>query len=433
MAADLAIEALNAKGEGVYRGPRESAFIYRALPGDRVDAALRRDIDGVLRGDVTAVLEASPHRIAAPCPHYDACGGCTLQHASGDFYRAWKTDLVRAALDKAGLRPRAWRDPVFLPPGGRRRVTFTALKRDGRVALGYSRRGIRHVVEITSCLIAAPAIMAVHEKLAFAEGAGPLAPLLRESEPMTVFVQIADGCELVLTGPVGASGRPDAATRDAIVALAAAAGADRIAWRANLGDVPEILLETRPIVARFAALEVALPPLAFLQPTAAGAQALTAAVLAALPAHGRFADLFCGCGSFSGALLERGAVDAVDSNASAIAALDAARAAGLRAMRRDLFRRPLTRDELAPYDAAVFDPPRAGAEAQAALLAGSAVPLLVAVSCNPVTFARDARLLVDGGYSLESVTVVDQFTWSHHVELVAVLSRGDDASLGATR
>jgi 23S rRNA (uracil1939-C5)-methyltransferase len=427
MAADLPIHELNAKGEGVHRGPRENTFIYRALPGDRVEAALRRDIDGVQRGDVIAVLEASPDRVAAPCPHYGACGGCTMQHARDDFYRQWKTSLVRSAIEKAGLAPRTWHPPVFLPPGGRRRVTFTALKQNGHVALGYSRRGIRQVVEIATCLIADPAIMALHAKLS-----APLAPLLQEGQPATVFIQtVAEGCELVLTGPIGATGKPDAGTRDAIAQLAAVAKANRVSWRANLGDVPDVLLETAPLYARFAALEVALPPLAFMQPTDAGARALTQAVMAALPAHGAFADLFCGCGTFTGAMLARGTVDAFDSTGPAIDALNHARAAGLTATRRDLFRRPLSRDEAERYDAIVFDPPRAGAQAQVAAIAGSKVPVVVAVSCNPATFARDARILVNGGYRLDSVTVVDQFTWSHHVELVAAFSKGAVARCSA--
>lgn len=419
MATDLLIQALNAKGEGVHRGAREDAFIYRALPGERVDAKLRRDIDGVLRGDVIAIVEASPDRVAAPCPHYDACGGCTLQHATSDFYQQWKAGLVRAALEKAGLQPGTWHPPVFLPPGGRRRVTFTALKQDGEVAFGYSRRGIRQVIAITSCLIAEQAIMALHAKLA-----APLAPLLQDGKPATVFIQmVSEGSEFVITGPIGATGKPDASTRGAIEALAAAAKASRVSWRAHLGDVPKVLLETKPLHARFGALDVALPPLAFLQPTEAGARALTAAVMAALPSHGAFADLFCGCGTFTGAMLERGTVDAFDSTGPAIDALNLSRAAGLTATRRDLFRQPLSRSEAERYDAIVFDPPRAGAQEQVAALAQSKVPVLVAVSCNPVTFARDARILVAGGYRLDSVTVVDQFTWSHHIELVAAFSK----------
>jgi 23S rRNA (uracil1939-C5)-methyltransferase len=209
-----------------------------------------------------------------------------------------------------------------------------------------------------------------------------------------------------------------------MTALADELAIDRVSWRATLGYPPEIMIERRPLHARFGALDVALPPLGFLQPTPAGEAALVAAVMDALPPAGRFADLFAGSGTFAGPMLARGAVDVYENVAPTIAALDAATGdLPLKAIRRDLYREPLTRDEAERYDAIVFDPPRAGAEAQVAVLAASTVPVLVGVSCNPVTFARDARILVDGGYRLDSVQVIDQFTFSHHVELVAAFSK----------
>jgi 23S rRNA (uracil1939-C5)-methyltransferase len=252
-----------------------------------------------------------------------------------------------------------------------------------------------------------------------------LAPLLQEGKPATAFIQIVGGrLDLVITGPLGRDGVPDAAVRDAMIALADELAIDRVSWRANLGDLPEVIAERSPLRARFGALDVALPPLGFLQPTPAGEAALVAAVMEALPAAGRFADLFAGSGTFTGPMLGRGAVDAYDNSAATIRMLDEAKGALLlEAMRRDLYREPLTRAEAERYDAIVFDPPRAGAEAQAKELATSAVPVLVGVSCNPATFARDARILADGGYRLDSVQVIDQFTFSHHVELVAAFSK----------
>jgi 23S rRNA (uracil1939-C5)-methyltransferase len=420
MADEFRIDELSPKGEGVGASKRERVFIDRALPGDRVTAKLRRDVDGVLRGDVLTIVEASPHRVAPPCPHYALCGGCTLQHASDDFYRDWKTAVVRDALAAKNLKPATWRAQVFLPAGGRRRITFTAEKRDGAVTLGYSRRRQRQVVAIESCLIADPAIMALQPKLA-----PLLAPMLQEGKPATAFIQTIGGrFEIVVTGPVGANGMPDAAVRAAMTALADELAIDRVSWRATLGYPPEIMIEHRPLNARFGALDVALPPLGFLQPTPAGEAALVAAVMAALPDSGRFADLFAGSGTFAGPMLARGAVDVYENVAPTIRALDEAKGdLPLKAIRRDLYREPLMREEAERYDAIVFDPPRAGAEAQVAVLAASTVPVLVAVSCNPVTFARDARMLVDGGYRLDSVQVIDQFTFSHHVELVAAFSK----------
>jgi 23S rRNA (uracil1939-C5)-methyltransferase len=167
-----------------------------------------------------------------------------------------------------------------------------------------------------------------------------------------------------------------------------------------------------------------LPPLAFLQPTPAGEATLVSAIMEFLPKNGTFADLFCGCGTFSGPMLQRGTVDAYDSIESAIRALDKSKGAKpLKAVQRDLFRNPLQYAEANKYDAIVFDPPRIGAHEQAKTLAVSTTPILIGVSCNPATFARDARILVDGGYVFESIKVVDQFTWSHHVELVAAFTK----------
>jgi 23S rRNA (uracil1939-C5)-methyltransferase len=425
MAGEIRIDELNPKGEGIGTSKRERVFVDRALPGDLIEAKLRRDVDGVLRGDVVRIAEASPHRVEPPCPHYALCGGCTLQHGSEIFYRDWKSSIVREALAAKDLSPKLWRDPVFLPGGGRRRVTFTAEKRDGAVTLGYSRRRQREVVAIDSCLIANPAIMALRPRLA-----PLLGPMLQEGKPATAFIQTVGGqFEIVITGPVGRHGVPDAAVREAMTTLADELGIDRLSWRANLGDVPDVIIERQPLHARFGPLDVALPPLGFLQPTPAGEAALVAAVLDALPPAGRFADLFAGSGTFTGPMLARGAVDAFENVATTIRALDDAvsdNAEGslpLKAIRRDLYREPLTRAEAERYDAIVFDPPRAGAEAQVKELATAATPVLVAVSCNPATFARDARTLVDGGYCLDSVQVIDQFTFSHHVELVAAFSK----------
>jgi 23S rRNA (uracil1939-C5)-methyltransferase len=419
MAGEFRIDALSPKGEGIGASKDERVYIDRALPGDRVEAKIRRDVDGVLRGDVVNIGEASPHRVAAPCPHYASCGGCTLQHASDDFYRDWKTGIVRDAVRAKRLNPAVWREPVFLPAGGRRRITFTAEKQGDTVALGYSRRRQRQVVAIDICLIADPAIMALRPKLA-----PLLAPILQENKPATVFIQMVAGqVEIVITGPVSAQGIPDTPVREAMVRLADALTIDRLSWRANLGDAPEVIIEHRPIRVRFGALDVALPPLGFLQPTPAGEAALVAAVMDALPASGYFADLFAGSGTFAGPMLARGVVDAFENAAPTIRMLDEAKGSlPLKPIRRDLYREPLSRSEAARYDAIVFDPPRAGAEAQVRELAATAIPVLVAVSCNPVTFARDARILVDGGYRLDSVQVIDQFTFSHHVELVAAFS-----------
>lgn len=420
----LSITALAPRGDGVARRDGDGATVHvdRAAPGDVVTARLSRSPDGVLRGDILEILEPGPDRVAPPCPHYAVCGGCTLQHLSRAAQREWKQDLVRAALTRQGVTPRLWRDPVFVAEATRRRATFAALRQQDRVILGYHARRSRRIADIESCMVLDPAIMDLRARLGRF-----LAPVLKGSRPADVMIQkVGAAVEVVITGPVGQKGAPDLAVREAAAEMAQTLGLARLSWRADVRDTPEILLTLSPVAARFGALAVDLPPGAFLQPSAKGEAALAAAVMEALPETGKgpVADLFAGCGTFAGRMAERAAVDAFESGAAAVEALArAGRAQGLRALRRDLFREPLSRAELARYAALVIDPPRAGAKAQMEAIAQSAVPVVVSVSCNPVTFARDAAILCEGGYAFEHMQIIDQFAFSHHVEMVGVFSR----------
>ncbi len=420
MTTTLPIHDLAPLGDGIHRAERERIYVDRTLPGDVVEANIQKPSGGLVRAEVVRIIEASPHRVEAPCPSYSVCGGCTLQHASEEFYRTWKVETVRNALRRQDVEPVTWLDPVFLPAGTRRRATFAASKENNTVTLGYFRRRSHDVTDIAACLVADPAIMNLRGRLA-----ASLAPILQEGKSADVFIQkVGEQFDVVITGPVGKKGRPDLNVYEAAAQLVEALRLSRLSWRARERDEPEVMLERAPFIARFGALDVALPPLAFLQPTDAGEQALVEAVMDFLPERGAYADLFSGCGTFSGAMLTRGTVDAFESTEPAVRALEKARGARpLRAARRDLFRAPLAAEETKRYDAIVFDPPRAGAEEQARGLAGSPVPRVIGVSCNPATFARDARILADGGYTLEAVKVIDQFIWSHHVELVASFAR----------
>ena len=374
MSGDLPIHELGPLGDGVHRSQRERIYVDRALPGDRVEAIIRRDVDGVMRGDLVKVTKPSPHRVRAPCSNYEVCGGCTLQHAADEFYRHWKVDLVGDALQKQGLRPARWGGSVFLPPGDRRRATFTAFKANNLVTLGHLQRRGRHVTDIAFCLVVDPTVMDLRGRLTTL-----LAPILQEGKPASAFIQAVNGqFDVVITGAIGKTGKPDLPTRDALMQLARKANIDRLSWRATLGDDAEVIVEINPVRARFGNLDVALPPLAFLQPTISGERALVDAVMEVLPPTGKFADLFSGCGTFTGPMLERGAVDAYESVGPAIRALEKARGQThpLKAIRRDLFRNPLRRDEANRYDAIVFDPPRAGAEEQVTALASGRTPIL---------------------------------------------------------
>ena len=418
---ELTIQQLGPKGDGIHFGARGRVYIEGGVPGDYVTARVRRDAEGLARGEIVEIIDPSPQRQKAPCIHYDRCGGCTLQHVTPEFYRYWKGETVKDALFKQGLRPRHWRAPVFLGDHNRRRVTFTAIRQRGKIVMGYYRRRSQQVTDVESCLIADPSLLELRNTIKpFLRGL-----LVDDGKPTDIFLQkVDDMVDMVITGPVGEKGKPDRRVCDVLTRLLDVSPVARISWRADEKDKITPLLGKRQVVAAFGPLIVKLPPAAFMQPTREGERVLVNAVLAALPQHGKFADLFSGCGTFSGPMLERGSVDAWESVPRMVQAL--ARAAGelpLTVFQRDLARNPLRRDEVNRYDAVVFDPPRGGCPEQALAMASSRVRTLVGVSCNPATFARDARILCGGGYELQSLQVVDQFLWSHHVEMVGVFTK----------
>jgi 23S rRNA (uracil1939-C5)-methyltransferase len=414
---EVAIQYLGPKGDGVGQGQRGRIYVEGALPGDVVRVRTWRGEDEVIRGEITSILEESPERQPAPCKFYDQCGGCTLQHAKQGFYRGWKDYIVRDALEKLKLHPKKWDASVFIEGGTRRRATFAALKQRDRVLMGYYKRRSDQITDISTCLVSDPTILKLRDKLKIL-----LFPILVERRTADVFIQLVDNVfDVVITGPVGKKGIPDLAVREAMASIARDAKIARIGWRSRERDAIEVMIESQTPIATFGDLRVGLPPAAFLQPTLAGEKALVDAVMSMLPdKKGHYADLFSGCGTFSGPMLARGSVDAYESVEPAVKALTKARGTHpLNVFKRDLFKNPLSRDEANRYDAIVFDPPRAGAREQVENLAKGNVPLLIGVSCNPATFARDARILCDGNYRIDTLRVVDQFTWSHHVEVVA--------------
>jgi 23S rRNA (uracil1939-C5)-methyltransferase len=416
MAENILINDLGPMGDGIHRSDDGPIYVPSVLPGERILADVRPEAGGVSRGDLREILTPSPHRVAAPCVHYDVCGGCNMQHAETAFYRDWKVGVVRKALDRETLEPKVWHEAVFLEDSRRRRATFAAMKKKDAVTLGYFRRRSHEISDISGCLVADLAVVDMRVRLGTA-----LAPLLQEGKVTDVFIQaVGQRCDVVVTGPFGKAGKADLEVHEALAELARIPHLARLSWRAREHIAPETMLEVAPLHAAFGLLNVSLPPLAFLQPTEAGEAALVGSVLRLLPSKGNFADLFSGCGTFAGSMLMRGPVDAFEHAGAAVQALDKSKGTlPLKVFQRDLFRHPLQPDEIKRYDAIVFDPPRAGAGEQARRLAASDVPLLIAVSCNPATFARDARILLDGGYHFETMKIIDQFPWTHHVELVA--------------
>jgi 23S rRNA (uracil1939-C5)-methyltransferase len=407
----LVIDRLGHRGDGIAETPAGPLYVPYVLPGETVEA---EPIPGHPdRRHVLRVAVESPERIAPVCPHFGVCGGCALQHWETARYRAWKRGLVVSALAQAGIEaPVA--DLVDAHGAGRRRAVFHARRGTHDVLqVGFAAYRAHHVVPIDRCPVLAPELAgAIEAAWALAEALG------RQRKPLDIQVTASEpGLDVDVrgSGPLP----PNLMAR-----LAGFAQTHRLARLTRHGEL--IVQRAQPTLSVGRA-RVALPPGAFLQATAAGEEALARLVVGHVSDAAAVADLFAGVGPFALRLAERARVLAVDSDAAAIAALRQACAVpGFKPVAtevRDLFRRPLLPAELARLDAVVFDPPRQGAEAQARALAQSKVPVVVAVSCNPATFARDARLLIDGGYRLLAVTPVDQFRYSAHVEIVARFAR----------
>ncbi len=418
-AVELAIESIGARGDGIGRADGRLVYVPLTVPGDQLRVELKRPRGDGFAGRIVDVLAEGPGRIEAPCPHFGECGGCALQHLEEQRYAAWKEQLVRTALGRRGFVDPPLRPLLRIAPGTRRRTSLTAERAGRSVRLGFHARESHRVDDATGCLVLTPALSALLAPLR-----GALLSMLADGERIEVTATATDGgIDLLMEGK-----RPlSLESREALAALAAGADLARITWRTDRSP-PDPVAIRRPAQIAFAGVAVELPPGVFLQPTAPGEAALVATVTQALSGCRRVADLYAGCGTFTFALARGARVHAVEGDAEAIGALASAvrRAASGQAVtteQRDLARDPLTEEELRRFDGVVFDPPRAGAKAQAERLARSTVAKVVAVSCDPATFARDARILVDGGYRLLEAKPIDQFIWSPHVEVVALFAR----------
>jgi len=412
MTEQLTIARLGHRGDGVAETPAGTVYVPYALPGEAVTVeAVPGHPD---RRRLLHIDRPSAERVAPVCKHFGTCGGCALQHWSLAEYRPWKRAMVVEMMEHHGLvAPVA---PLIDAHGtGRRRAVLHARRGTHDVLeVGFAAPRAHHIVAIDDCPVLAPELAgALKAAWAIAEA------LKLARKPLDIHVTAADnGLDVDVrgSGPL----RPEQ-----IAQLARIADAHGLVRLTRHGEL--VTQRAQPILTVGRA-PVPLPPGAFLQATAEGEATLAKLVTDHVGKAKRVADLFAGIGTFALRLAERARVTAADSEAPAIRALQraAANAGGLKpveAMARDLLRRPFTAQELKAFDAVVFDPPRQGAEAQARELARSGVKTVVAVSCDPATFARDVRLLVDGGYRLDSVTPVDQFRWSHHVEVVGVLRR----------
>ncbi|MEP9397078.1 class I SAM-dependent RNA methyltransferase [Mesorhizobium sp. KR2-14] len=408
MSTRFQIARLGAQGDGVADTPEGPLFIPFALPGETVTAAREKD-----RGTLMAVLEESPLRVEPPCRHFTECGGCALQHLEQQAYLDWKRGKIVQALKSRGLDVEV-AATVPCAPHSRRRATFSVRRTEAGMLLGYNRAYSHHIIDIEECPIVEPQIEAALQMLR------QLATLICHTQQ--AFHLTVTHTDSGLDVAAQDAGKLEDKARRAISAFAIREGLARVSVDG------EIIVEPKKPAVSFGDVSVAPPPGGFLQAVASAEAVMAELVCGHLKKAKKVVDLFAGAGAFALRLAAKSEVHAVEGDAAALAALDRGFrfGSGLKRVvieKRDLFRRPLTFKELGAYDGLAFDPPRAGAEDQCKQIAKSDVPLVAAVSCNPATLGRDLRILVDGGYKLTSVTPVDQFLWSPHVEAVALLEK----------
>lgn len=393
------IVRIAAKGDGVTADGRHMPL---SAPGDRIGE------DGA--------LVHGPRHAEPPCRHFPECGGCQLQHVQEDAYAQYVSDRVAGALAGQAVSAQRLLPAHISPPESRRRASLRAVRTGKRVEIGFSAEGSHRIVDMEMCCILHPKLFALVAPLRML-----LKPMMADKGAAHVRMSLTDqGVDLLLEG-LTVEGL---ATREALTDFARAQGLARLVLNDGYGQ--QTCWEPEPVTVRFGDVAVGFPPYAFLQATADGEAALAEAVRPAIADASAFADLFCGLGTFALTLGAGKAVYAAEAGRDLVLTLKAAANRGARKLaadHRDLFRRPLSPDELNRFGAIILDPPRAGAREQAAQLAISKVPAIGYISCNPGSFARDAVILTEGGYRLESVKPVGQFRWSTHVELAGIFRR----------
>jgi 23S rRNA (uracil1939-C5)-methyltransferase len=404
----VTIDALGHSGDGVAETATGRTFIPYTLPGETVE--IERDGE---RARVTRIVTASANRVAPLCRHFGVCGNCALEHMAPGAYRDWKSEQVRAAFAQRGIVADV--EPIVaIAPGTRRRAIFSAIRTPHGTVFGFHERHSDQIVQIEECATLVPAIVG---KLAMLRAIANI--VLSRWKPARITVLACDnGLDIAIAG----AGKPDRTMLEKLGAY----GTDPAIARLVVDGVEVFRNRIPEILAGPAQLQPT--PGGFVQAARTAEEARATAVNGHVGDAKAVADLFCGIGTFTFRLAASAPVTAVESEAALLAALEAGsrKARGLRKIttrRRDLFTNPLAPVELAPFAAVVFDPPAAGARAQAEMLAKSTVPRVVAVSCNPATLARDARILIDGGYRLTRVLPVDQFLFSAEIEAVATFSR----------
>ena len=414
---ELLVERLGAQGDGIARHKGEPIFLPFTAPGDRVRARLGARREGGREGRTVELLDSGKGRADPPCTHFGYCGGCALQHLDPASYRAVKLGALRSSLERVRIDP-GLVQPLRVVPTARRRARLGLVRpRDPRLPahVGFRARFRHDLVDLRECLVLEPALFALIGKLRLV--ARNLLPAGGTAEATLTLTD--SGVDLLLE----AARRPDLAALEALAGLAENCDLARTVWWSPGEKI--LVVERRPVRVMLSGVAVPFPPGGFLQASAAAEAILVEETLTGIGPQRPVLDLFAGLGTFTFALACTGSVHAIEGDAQAAAALARAAAGrrGVTVEQRDLARNPVPSEALAAYAAAVFDPPRAGALHQAEALANSTIATVVAVSCNPATFARDAAQLIAGGFHVARVVPVDQFVWTPHLELVAVFRR----------
>ncbi len=410
---ELTIDDLGAQGDGIAHHGGQTVFVAGALPHERVRVRLAENGSGQQRAAIEAILEPNGTRIKPPCHHYPHCGGCRLQHMKGAAVTAWKVEQLKHALEAAAFTDIPFYPAVVTATGTRRRARLAAEHAPQGIILGFNAWRSHELIDLKECTVLLPDLTAFVQKLRDA-----LPSWLPQGQSCDVQITaLPEGFDVVLIGgpPLGLDQRQELAI------LAENLNIAQLSWRKWDRSPVEPIAHRQPLFVTYGKTPVPFPPGSFLQATVSGENALIGFTRDAIGDSAKIMDLFCGLGGFGLSMPKAKKVNFSDLDG---AALDSLRRVvkqnpNWHVEQRNLISDPFKADELGAFDAVIFDPPRGGAKALTMQLANSTVPTIVAISCDPSTFARDARILTQGGYALKALLPVDQFLWSTHLELAA--------------
>ncbi len=414
----VTIEELGGRGDGIFHEKGKKYFVPYSVPGDVVDVKLNG-----AKGKIRHIHQKSNHRVDAICDHFTKCGGCMLQHVEESYYKEWKEGLIRTALVNQGIEDAMIEPLVMSPPNSRRRTTLQAIGRgEGNIILGYAEKNSHNLIDVKMCPILEPTIVSFITPLREFLGR-----LLVKKQKMAIQITKGDnGLDVVFKG----KGDLNLDLRMDLAAFAEKNDLARVSWFDTSLKTPyfEMLAERRKPYVMFDGNKVFFPTGAFLQATVEGQNMLISKMLGGIKDAGSVVDLFSGCGTFSIAAAKLASVHAVENNEAMLSALknSANQMTDIKQVTtelRDLFLRPLLPHELDRFDAAIIDPPRAGARHQMSEIINSNLKKLVMISCNPVSFARDVQELKNAGFEMGAVTPIDQFIYSSHLEIIANFER----------